>query len=138
MLAFFRSFTKSWIANVFIVALIFSFAIWGIKDVFHPNISTAVVTAGSHTVEPADFKRLFDNYRKQAQQQTGEVITAQQAAIQGVDVGRLQDVTTDEALAEYVRRMGVTPSEKLIADQLKKQPAFFDSISGKFDEKAYE
>jgi peptidyl-prolyl cis-trans isomerase D len=138
MLAFFRTFSKSPVANIFFVILIVSFAVWGIKDVFHPAIGNAVVTAGSHTIEPGEFKQMFENYRKQAAQQTGQMITAQDAVAQGVDVHLLEDITSSEALAEFVRRLGLSPSEKLVADQIKKQPAFFDSVSGKFDEKAYE
>src|SRR5579872_4321907 len=102
MLAFFRTISQSWLAKVLFGVLIFSFAVWGIKDSIHPRFTTAVITAGAHTVEPEDFKRMFDNYRKQASQQGGEVITAQQAAIQGVDLGLLQEVSADEALAEYI------------------------------------
>jgi peptidyl-prolyl cis-trans isomerase D len=138
MLAFFRSFSKSWVANVFLTALIISFAVWGIKDVFHPRITTAVVSAGAHEVQPADFKQMFEVYRKQLSQQTGQTITAQQAVAEGVDLRMLQEISAGEAMAEFIRRLGVTPSEKLIAEALKQQPMFFDSVSGKFDQKAYE
>ena len=138
MLAFFRSFTKSWVSNVFFTLLIVSFAVWGIKDVFHPKISNAVVSAGSREISPADFKQLFETYRKRAMQQTGQMITAKDAVAQGVDLSMVQQLMGDEAMAEYIRRVGVTPSDKLVADQMKKIPSFFDQVSGKFDEKAYE
>lgn len=138
MLAFFRAISKSWVANVFMTVLIVSFAVWGIRDVFHPQFTNAVVTAGSHHVDPADFKRMFENYRKQIARQTGQMVTPQQAVAEGVDARMLQDLAGSEALVEYIRRIGVIPSDKLVADQLKKQPMFFDSVTGKFDEKAYE
>jgi peptidyl-prolyl cis-trans isomerase D len=138
MLAFFRAISKSWIANIFFTVLIVSFAAWGIRDVFHPKISTAVVEAGSHEIQPADFKRMFDNYRKQTLQQTGQMISPQDAVAQGVDVRMLDELASSEALAEFIHRLGIIPSDKLVADQLKKQPMFFDAVTGKFDEKAYE
>ncbi|MDR3512141.1 MAG: SurA N-terminal domain-containing protein [Caulobacteraceae bacterium] len=138
MLAFFRAISKSWVANVFFVVLIISFAAWGIRDAFHPQISTAVVSAGSHEIQPADFKRMFENYRKQMMQQSGQMMTAQDAVAAGVDQRMLQELSGSEALAEFIHRLGILPSDKLVADQLKKQPMFFDSVTGKFDEKAYE
>jgi peptidyl-prolyl cis-trans isomerase D len=138
MLAFFRNLSKSWVANVFFVVLIISFAAWGVKDVFHPRISTAVITAGAHEVQPTEFKRIFDNYGKQAMQQTGEALTAAQAVAQGIDVRIAQAVMADQAMGEFVRRLGLAPSDAQIADQIKKQPVFFDQVSGKFDEQAYE
>jgi peptidyl-prolyl cis-trans isomerase D len=138
MLAVFRAFSKSWVANLFFVVLIVAFTVWGIKDVFHPRISTAVISAGSHNIEPADFKRVFENYRKQAMQQTGQMMTAQEAVAQGIDLRMIDELTGAESIAEFVHRLGVRPSAKLVGDELKKQPAFFDAVNGKFDEKAYE
>lgn len=138
MLAFFRSLSKSPIANVFLTVLIVSFAAWGIKDVFHPKISNAVVQAGSHELDPSDIKRVFENYRKQTLQQTGQMISPKDAVAQGVDLRMLQELTNEEALAEFVHRLGITPSDKLVMDEIKKIPAFFDQVSGKFDETAYE
>ena len=102
MLAFFRAFSKSWVANVFFVVLIGAFSLWGIKDVFHSRISTAVIEAGKHSVEPADFKRVFENYRKQQMQQTGQMITAKDAVAAGIDLRMVDDLSGQEALAAGV------------------------------------
>ena len=40
------------VANVIMTLMVISLSVWGIKDVFHPQISTAVVSAGSHEVQP--------------------------------------------------------------------------------------
>lgn len=139
MFALFRAFSKSWIAQVFMSILVVSFAVWGIKDVFHPVISSAVVSAGSHQVQPSDFKRMFQTYAQQvAQQNGGESLTAQDAVAQGIDAQMLQAVSADTALAELDTRMGITPADSLVADALKRQPQFFDPVSGKFDQQAYE
>ena len=66
MLAFFRRFSNSWVMKGFFSLLIVSFSIWGIKDVFHPKITTSVIDAGSHSIEPADFKQIFERYRTEA------------------------------------------------------------------------
>lgn len=137
MLAFFRSLSKSPIANVFLTILMISFAAWGIKDVFHPRITNAVIEAGSHELNPPDIKRVFDNYQKQQLQQTGQMPTAKDVVAQGLDLRMLQELTNEETLAEFVHRLGITPSSKLVMEQIRKIPAFFDQVTGKFDPSAY-
>jgi peptidyl-prolyl cis-trans isomerase D len=139
MLAFFRRLSNSWMMKGFLSLLVVSFSVWGIKDVFHPKITTAVVSAGAHDVEPSDFKRIFEAYRKQAMQQSqsGQMITAQEAVAQGVDVELLKQVSDASAMAEFIRVLGVIPSDTLVTEELKKQPVFFDKVTGKFDPQAY-
>jgi len=50
----------------------------------------------------------------------------------------LNGVATREAFSELLSRVGVRPSDKLIADQIGKMTAFFDPITGKFDEKTFK
>jgi peptidyl-prolyl cis-trans isomerase D len=139
MLGFFRKIMQSWAAKAFMALLVVSLSIWGIKDVFHPRLTTAVVSAGSHEIQPADFKRIFQNaVAENAQRNGGQKLTARDAVAQGVDLQLLQAIASDEAVAEMVKRMGVIPSDALIADQIKKQPAFFDRVNGKFDQAAYQ
>ncbi|MDT9047053.1 SurA N-terminal domain-containing protein, partial [Escherichia coli] len=72
MLAAVRNFAKSWVATALIGLLIVSFAIFGVHDVFKGKISDAVVSADTRQVSSADFKRLFDNAKKQAEQRSGQ------------------------------------------------------------------
>jgi peptidyl-prolyl cis-trans isomerase D len=138
MISAFRVFAQSWVAKALIGLLIVAFLFFGIRDVFHGRITDAVVTAGSRQISSADFKRMFDNYKAQAEQQAGQQVTVQEAVAQGLDLHVLQEVATNEAFAEFLRRIGLRPSETLVADALRKQPSFFDPVSGKFDKTAYE
>ena len=144
MLAGFRSFAKSPFAIVLFALLIVSFAVFGISDVFRHPPGKWVVEAGTRTVTPEDFKAQFENYRERQQRQ-GQVVTADQAAAQGVDARMLKEISLQESLAEIIRKMGVQPSDKLVADVLHKQLAAlppsvrpFDPVTGKFDAKMYE
>src|SRR6202012_4591738 len=101
-------------------------------------ISTAVITAGSHSLEPGDFKQQFENYRTAQMQQSGQMMTAQEAVAQGVDVQMIDALTGSEAIAEFIPRLGIRPWEKLVGDEMKKQPSFFNDITGKFDPARYE
>jgi peptidyl-prolyl cis-trans isomerase D len=140
MLAFFRRFSNSWVMKGFFSLLIVSFSIWGIKDVFHPKISTSVIDAGSHSVEPGDFKQVFERYRNEAMRQSpnGQMMTPQEAVANGVDTMLLQKLTDMSVMAEFLRRMGLIPADTLITDQLKKDPELFNSATGKFDQDKYQ
>jgi peptidyl-prolyl cis-trans isomerase D len=139
MMSAFRAFTKSPAAIALFGLLILSFAVWGVHDMFHAKISDWVVSAGSRQVSADQFKRIFQNQLQSLQQQNGgQAITAQDAAAHGVDRQILQQLAQQETLLEAVRRSGVVPSPQLVIDQLRKIPAFFNPITGAFDEKQYQ
>ena len=141
MIAAIRAFAKSWFAKVLLSVLILSFIIFGVgsmRDVFRARISDAVVTAGSRQISSDQFKRMFDNFKRGAEQQSGQQISLQDAIAQHLDTRVLQEVATTEAFAEFVHGSGILPAANLIADAIRKQPAFFDPVSGRFDKTAYE
>src|SRR6185312_16193385 len=128
MLAAIRAFTKSWIAAVLFGLLIISFAVFGIgnRDLLRPRISNSVITAGSRSIGPAEFKREFDGFKAQVEQQVGQQITPELAAANGLDRRVAEGLATREAFAELLTRIGVRPSDHLIAAEIQKIPIFFD------------
>lgn len=138
MLAAIRVFAKSWVAAILMGLLIVSFAVWGIRDVFKGRISDAVITAGSRTVSSTDFKKAFDRQKSQYEQQSGQPIPTEVAAANGLDKVVLEGMATDEAFFEFLSKIGIRPSDKLVVSQIEKIQAFFDPVSGRFDKKAYQ
>ena len=138
MMAALRAFAKSPFAAVLMGLLIVSFGIWGVRDVFHMRISDAVVKAGSREINSADFKQRFQQQLKQFQEQSGQQVTLDQAVQTGVVQQALEDMGTEEAVLEAIHRAGVQASDKLVVDQLRKIPAFFNPVTGAFDENSYE
>lgn len=137
MFAAVRQFAKSLVARILLGVLIVSFAIFGIGDVFRQARSDTVVKAGSREVSAADFKREFDSYKQQTEQRVGQPIPIEMAVERGLDRRVLDGLAGRESFAELMRRMGVRISDNQVVDQIKKIPAFFDHVSGKFDEKLY-
>lgn len=139
MLSAIRAFAKSWVATVLFGLLIVSFVVFGIgnRTMLHPSISNAVISAGSRSVGPAEFKRAFDGYIARVQQQVGQQITPDLAAANGLDQRVAQGLATSEAFAALLTKMGIRPSDKLIAAEIQKIPAFFDQVSGRFDRNSY-
>ena len=138
MLSAIRAFAKSPYAAVLIALLIVSFAVFGIRDMFHAKITDSVVTAGSRLVTSAEYKRAFDAFKGQVEQQVGQPITPELAAANGLDRRVLEGLATREAYADLLTTMGIRPADKLIAAEIQKIPAFFDQVSGRFDKIAYQ
>jgi peptidyl-prolyl cis-trans isomerase D len=138
MLAAIRVFAKSWVAAVLIGLLIVSFAVFGIRDVFKGHVSDAVIVAGSRTVSSADFKREFDAYKGRLEQQVGQPIPLEVAVANGLDRRVLEGLAAREAFADLIQKIGVRASDKLIASEIAKIPAFFDQVTGRFDKVAYQ
>jgi peptidyl-prolyl cis-trans isomerase D len=138
MLAAIRAFAKSWVAAVLIGLLIVSFAIFGIHDVFRAGPRNSVLVVGDRTISPADFKREFETFRRGAEQQMGGPLTPDVISQNHLDARVLEGLATSEAFYELLRRIGIHPSDQQAVGELRKIPAFFDQVSGRFDEKLYQ
>lgn len=138
MLSAIRVFAKSWVAAILIGLLVVSFAIFGVRDVFNSAAKDAVVQAGSRTVTRAAFRQEFDTLRKQVEQQYGQPVSNEAAVQNGLDRRLMQEIASREAFAETLRKAGLRPSDKLLKLQVQQIPAFFDSVSGRFDKALYQ
>ncbi len=116
-----------------------SFVGWGVnRGATTAMAPDQIIKAGSRTIGAREFRREFDNYKKRAQEQGGQVITNEMAAANNVDRTLLDGLSTKAAFAELLSKTGLRPSDKLVLAQIEKIPAFFDSISGRFDRKTFE
>jgi peptidyl-prolyl cis-trans isomerase D len=84
MLARIRQFAKSWVALVLIGLLILSFAVIQGNDTFQSSGGTWVVKAGDREITGPEFNRMFDNYKAQLQEQTGQPIANADAVQRGL------------------------------------------------------
>ena len=139
MLSQFRALAKTPVAKVLFFILGASFVLWGIRGVaVSAGQSNAVVKAGSRTVDTEHFRQMFESELKQYGQQSGQPITVQDALAHNADRQIADAIASDEAFAEYIRRAGVQPADKLVVDEIHKAPRFFNPVSGLFDRQSYE
>jgi peptidyl-prolyl cis-trans isomerase D len=139
MLSFFRSMAKSKVLAVLLGLPLLAglLTIGSVRaDLGNVFARDAVITAGSRVYTSADFKREFESYRRESQQQ-GQPITPEEAVAQGLDQRMLGAFAERESMSQMLHKLGVWPSDKLVVEQIGKIKAFFDPISGKFDQKTY-
>src|ERR1700742_2499982 len=140
MLSFFRSMAKSKLLGVLLgLPLLAGILTIGnvrsdLSGLFTPK--DAVIQAGSRIYTTDDFKREFEAYRRQMAQQNQQ-ITPDEAVTQGLDQQMLSPFGQRESMYEILHKLGVWPSDKLVVDQIAKVKAFFDPVTGRFDQKTY-
>ena len=143
MLSQFRTFYKTPAAKVLLgfvgVTLVFFGIRGGLGAVGNGGLaSDAVITAGGRTVTSDRFRQMFQDELKQYGQQTGQTVTVQDAVAHNIDRQVADAIASDEALAAYITRIGIRPSDKQIVAEIAKAPRFFNAVSGQFDKQAYE
>jgi peptidyl-prolyl cis-trans isomerase D len=139
MISMFRAFTQTWFAKAFLVILGLGMVVtMGFSGRFNMPVSDAVVQAGSHVISQGVFKRIFTSNLEDLEKQNNQQVTFQDAADHGFDQEILQGLVSDESSAELASRLGVRAAPKLLIDALRQQQAFFNPVTGKFDEQQYE
>ena len=135
MLAFMRKFAKSWLAALLFVPLMIGFAVFGVnKDLLSAGAANYVIKVGSRTITAVDFRREYDREREQLAQRFQQAISPELAMQEGLDRRVLEQVAIRESFNELLARMGLRASDKMLKDVVRKEPRFFDSVTGKFDE----
>lgn len=137
MFAAIRALSKSWFAVILFSVLIVAFALFGIQDVFKGSLDTWVIKAGSRTVDQNEFKRRYELQRKQLEQENGP-ISIEVAVMNGLDRQILNLMAGQESMLELIRRMGIRISDAQLAAELRKNPALFNPVNGKFDPEIYQ
>ena len=140
MLATFRAMAKSKITLVVLfIPLTLGLLVFGnVSDVFSGmNAKDAVVIAGDRTVSSAEFKTRFDNAKKDYEQRAGAPIMLDEIVAQGGVTDILESLANREGFFAALTKAGVRPSDTLVAEALRKIPAFFDPVTGRFDAALY-
>ncbi len=137
MLEQMRAMAKTPVASALIGLLIVSFAVWGISGVFKGGQGDAVAIVGPGKVSVQDYATAWDRELNRVVQQSQGKVTSKQAREFGLAEQLLQRMITTEALRTKAAQMGIGMSDRLVAQAIRKLPAFKDPISGRFGEEQY-
>ncbi len=140
MISSFRDFAKSkWAVGLFAL-LIISFAIVGGSqtDVFSSLGAQHVISAGDRSVDSLRFRTDFDRIRANASEEQGRAVTTQDLVNANVHIRYLESQTQRLGFLQWAHAAGIRPDQSLVIKRIREIPAFFNQVTGQFDQAQYE
>ncbi|MGQ2989892.1 peptidyl-prolyl cis-trans isomerase [Brevundimonas sp.] len=138
MISLFRNFARSKWAVGLLVLVGFAVVFTGAQmDVFSNLGPKHVVSAGSRSVDQAQFRQEFERVRTAAAEQEGRAVSTEDLVKANQHIAYLDMTTRRLGLLEWAWDAGIRPGKDLIIKQIRALPAFFNQVSGKFDEDQY-
>jgi len=137
MLQQMRSFTKGWVANIFMGLVALSFAAWGIGDMIRARVDTNVATVGSTVISQPDFSREVRNVLMNESQREGHEISNDEARKSGLAKAILDQMIDRAAFDSLVGDLGLTVGDDVIADRIRRIDAFNGPL-GTFDKSVFQ
>ncbi|ETR75283.1 peptidyl-prolyl cis-trans isomerase [Afipia sp. P52-10] len=136
MLRGIRTASSGWLGKTIMAivmgVLIFSFAIWGVADVFKGFGQSTVATLGKSEISIDQFRQLYNDRLQMIGRQIGRPLSSAQARAFGLDQQVLQQWVLESTLDEAARRMGLGQSDADIVRTIQSDPNFA-GVTGKFD-----
>ena len=125
------------IATIFFGALIVSFAIWGIGDIFRVTPASTVAEVGSTTITVDQVRNAYTNELQRLGRQFRTVISPEQARAFGLDQQVVSNLVTEAVMAEQAKQMGLSVSDQLVAASIMNNPAF-KGADGQFNRALFD
>ncbi len=139
MITAFRAFSRSKWAAGLLVLIAVSFVIVGARmDVFDNLGPKHVIDAGDRSMNEAEFRTAFDRVRERVQEQAGRPLTNADLVAENIHVRFLDSQTEQLGFLNWAWKAGLRPGKELIVKQIRQIPAFFNSVTGQFDQQAYQ
>lgn len=127
MLATLRKHASGWIAQVLIVLLVLSFAVWGVSDIFRGGLtSEKIATVGDVSIAANDFELTLENQRRQFPQ--GLNPAQQQMLGEAV----LNQMVNNAAVADHAASLGLGLSDAALSRSVQADPTFHGA-NGQFN-----
>ena len=141
MLRGIRKASSNWlgkaIMSVAMGALIVSFGIWGIADIFRGFGQSVLAKVGHTEISVNEFRQVYTDRLQQIGRQFGRPLTADQARALGFDRQVLQQILAEAALDEKVRQLGLGQSDAETMRAILADPNF-RGVSGAFDAQRFQ
>ncbi|MET0527124.1 MAG: SurA N-terminal domain-containing protein [Microvirga sp.] len=125
------------IATIFFGALIVSFAIWGIGDIFRATPASTVAEVGDTKITIDQVRAAYTSQLQQLTRRFGTVISPEQARSIGLDQQVVNNLVTEAVMAEQARKLGLSVSDQLVARSIMDNPAFRGS-DGQFNRALFD
>jgi len=141
MLRGIRKASSNWlgkaIMSVAMGALIVSFGIWGIADIFRGFGQSVLAKVGHTEISVNEFRQVYTDRLQQIGRQFGRPLTADQARALGFDRQVLQQVLAEAALDGEARQLGLGQSDAETMRTIFTDPNF-KGVGGSFDAQRFQ
>lgn len=141
MLRGIRTASSNWLGRIVMVVVLgliaFSFAVWGVGDVFRGFGQSTVASIGATELSVEQFRALYNDRLQQLGRQLGRSISSAQAREWNIEGQVVQQIISEAALDERVRQLGLNVTNDEIARRITEDPSF-RSITGQFDRTRFE
>lgn len=138
MISLFRNFARSkWAAGLLVLVGISLLVTGAQMDVFSNLGTKHIISAGSRNVDTDQFRADFDRLRTSLSERTGRPVTVAEMAKENLHVRYLDEQTRQLGFLNWAWEAGIRPGKSLVVKQIREIPAFFNAVSGKFDENQY-
>ncbi len=139
MISGLRSFAKSKWAVGLLGLLALSLLVTGSQmDIFGALGPRNVIEAGDRSMNTQAFTADFERVRSNIQEESGRPVTIQEMAAENLHLDYLQRQTQRLGFLAWAWGAGIRPGDALIHKQIRAIPAFFNQVTGKFDEEQYQ
>ncbi len=138
MISMFRNFAKSKWAIGLLALVALSLLVTGAQmDVFSGLGPKHVISAGDRSIDQNQFRREFDRVRENASQEAGRAVTVEDLIKENIHVRYLEQQTQNMGFLAWAWDTGIRPGKELVFKQIREIPAFFNQVTGQFDEAQY-
>lgn len=131
-----RKASSNWVGKIVMASvmglIIFSFAIWGVADVFKGFGQSTVAKFGKSEISVEQFRQLYNDRLQQIGRQIGRPLSSQQARAFGLDQQVLQQWVLESTMDEAARRMSLGQTDADLVRLIQNDPNFA-GVTGKFD-----
>lgn len=139
MISSFRDFAKSRWAIGLLVLLALGLLVTGGSqmDVLGAIGPRDVISAGDRSVDQPTFARDFDRVKKSYEERAQRPLTIQELVAENIHLSYLTDATRRMGFLNWAWKVGIRPGKELVLKQIRQAPAFFNQVTGVFDEEQY-
>lgn len=123
-------------AKLLFALLVFSFAIWGVADVFTGWGRGSLATVGDVSITSDEFNRSYQNEIERISRQSNQRLTPEQGRALGLDRRVLNQLVGGAAIEQHARDMGLSLSDQTIVDMVARDPEFAGA-DGKFSKEGF-
>ncbi|MBV9458254.1 MAG: SurA N-terminal domain-containing protein [Bradyrhizobium sp.] len=141
MLRGLRKASSNWlgktIMSIAMGALIVSFGVWGIADIFRGFGQSTLAKVGHTEISTNEFRQMYTDRLQQIGRQFGRPLTQEQARAFGFDRQVLQQTLAEAALDEKARQLGLNQSNAETLRVIMSDPNF-KGMNGAFDPQRFQ